>query len=210
MAVSVVIPAYNEQDTIGEVVNVLSDMLEIEEIIVVSDGSTDLTAEIAGKNGAKVIELKENVGKGGAMKVGIDNCNNDIIMFLDADLIGLTQAHVRKLLQPVISGNVDMSIGLFDGGRFGTDLAQRVTPFLTGQRVVKKSILENLCNMELSKFGIEAALTSYIRKNEIDYEKVILENMTHVTKEEKLGWKNGVKARMKMYWEIIKGLTLVK
>ena len=210
MSVSAIIPAYNEELTIGEIVKVLTNVSEIDEIIVVSDGSTDFTAEEAEKNGAKVIRLNENIGKGGAMKIGIDNCKNDIILFLDADLIGLTEAHVKKLLTPVLNHNVDMSIGLFDGGRFSTDLAQKVMPFLTGQRVVKKSIIDNVDNMEVAKFGIEAALTNYAKKNNIKYEKVILENMTHITKEEKFGWKKGITARMKMYWEIIRGITLVK
>ena len=64
--------------------------------------------------------------------------------------------------------------------------------------------------MEFAKFGIEAALTNYAKKNNIKYEKVILENMTHITKEEKFGWKKGITARIKMYWEIIRGITLVK
>ncbi|MBZ4645902.1 MAG: hypothetical protein PWR27_7 [Petroclostridium sp.] len=210
MQISAIIPAYNEAPTIGKIVDVLSHVQEIGEIIVVSDGSTDNTAEVARQSGAKVIELAVNIGKGGAMKAGVDNCSGDIILFLDADLIGLTERHVKNLLYPVIKGEVEMTIGIFDGGRFSTDLAQKVSPFLSGQRAIKKHILNNICNMEITKFGVEVALTNYVRKKNIAYKKVVLEQMTHIMKEEKLGWKKGVQARMKMYWEIIKGLSLVR
>ena len=210
MQISAIIPAYNEAPTIKKVIEVLSQLEEIQETIVVSDGSEDRTAPIARQAGARVIELMRNIGKGGAMKVGLDHCGADIVLFLDADLIGLTPEHVRNLLQPVVSGEADMSIGIFDGGRFSTDLAQKISPFLSGQRAVKKAVLQDLCNMEVSKFGIEVALTDYVRKNNIPYQKVRLPQMTHVMKEEKLGWKKGIRARLKMYWEILRSLTTIK
>ncbi|MGE4282190.1 MAG: glycosyltransferase family 2 protein [Clostridia bacterium] len=210
MSISAIIPAYNEAATIGKVIHTISHIEEVEEIFVVSDGSTDETAEIARQCGAKVIELSINRGKGGAMKVGLDSCNADIVLFLDADLIGLTERHIRNLLAPVKNNQVDMTIGIFDGGRFSTDLAQKISPFLSGQRVIRKKVLDNMCNLDIAKFGVEVALTNYVRKNKIPYCKVILEHMSHVMKEEKLGWRKGVQARIKMYWDILKGLTLVR
>ncbi|WHH58974.1 glycosyltransferase family 2 protein [Petroclostridium sp. X23] len=210
MNISAIIPAYNEAATIGKVIEVLTLVEQVEEIIVVSDGSNDDTAKISRHWGANVIELSTNIGKGGAMKVGLNNCNADIVLFLDADLIGLTERHVMDLLRPVISQEVDMTIGIFEGGRFTTDLAQKVSPFLSGQRAVRKKVLDELCNMEITKFGVEIALTNYVRKHGIPYKKVMLDEMSHVMKEEKLGWKKGVQARMKMYWDIIRELTLVR
>lgn len=210
MVISAIIPAYNEAPTIGKVLEILSMVREIDEIIVVSDGSKDQTAEIARQHGAKVIELGTNIGKGGAMKVGLDNCKGDIVLFLDADLIGLTVKHVISLLHPVMSGETKMSVGVFEGGRFSTDLAQRISPFLSGQRAVRKDVLQHLNNMEVTKFGIEVALTNYVRKNNIPNQKVVLDHMTHVMKEEKLGWKKGVQARIKMYWDILRSFTLVR
>ncbi len=209
MKISAIIPAYNEADTIGDVVDVLSHIKEIDEIIVVSDGSEDDTVSNAKSRGAKVIELTTNIGKGGAMKVGLDNCSGDVVLFLDADLIGLTEGHIKRLLTPVITEAYEMTIGIFDGGRFRTDLAQWISPFLSGQRAVRKEMLANLCNMEISKFGIEVVLTNYVKRNNIPYKKVFLQQMSHVMKEEKLGIIKGLHARMKMYWEILKGIALV-
>ena len=210
MHISAVIPAFNEEKTVGKIVKILTSIDEIEETIVVSDGSVDHTAKVARQSGAKVVELPFNQGKGAAMKAGVNFSKGDAILFLDADLIGLTEHHVRELLQPIICGQAEMSIGIFGGGRFSTDLAQKVSPFLSGQRVVKKYILEQLSNMDMTRFGVEIALTRYVRRNRISYVNVTLEHMTHIMKEEKLGWKKGVLARMKMYWEIVKGFRTAK
>ena len=96
------IPAYNEEQTIADVVKCVKSIDKIQKVIVVSDGSTDSTAEIARECGADVIELDENVGKGGAIRAGINECGTEIILFLDADLIGLTEKHVLDLIEPVI------------------------------------------------------------------------------------------------------------
>ena len=70
MRVAEIVPAYNEEQTIGTVVEALLQCQIIDELIVVSDGSDDHTVDVASKYPVKVIELKENVGKGGAMKAG--------------------------------------------------------------------------------------------------------------------------------------------
>jgi len=210
MVVSAIIPAYNEERTVGKVIQVLLEMDEIHEVIVVSDGSTDHTAQVARQAGAKVIELPANLGKGGAMKAGLDCCSGDIVLFLDADLLGLTQNHVKALLKPVLDNDYGMSVGVFEDGRFSTDLAQKISPFLSGQRAVRRDVLDKICNMEMTKFGVEIALTRCVRKYNIPYTRVMLKNMSHIMKEEKLGWKKGVQARIKMYWEILRGLSLAR
>lgn len=206
MKIEAIIPAFNEEKTIGNVLGVLKDVDIITRIIVVSDGSTDGTAFIARSMGVDVIELADNLGKGGAMKKGLENCCADIILFLDADLVGLRKSHVIKLLEPVMACRAEMSIGVFKGGRLATDLAQKISPFLSGQRAVKRSVLENITCMEETKFGIEAALTIYAEKCNLRVEEVELIDMTHCTKEEKLGLIRGFAARLKMYYDILKCL----
>lgn len=204
MNVTAVIPAYNEEETIADVVKCVKRIDKIQKVIVVSDGSTDSTAEIARECGADVIELNENVGKGGAIKAGINECGTEIILFLDADLIGLTENHVLDLIEPVIDNKADMTIGIFKNGRMVTDLAQKVTPYLSGQRAIKKSVIDKIPNIDITRYGVEVALTKYVDKFNVRVQEVDLPDMTHVTKEEKLGIIRGVHARLKMYWDIVK------
>lgn len=205
--ITAIIPAYNEEQTIGNVLDIVTKVEEITQIIVVSDGSTDKTAEIAAAYSIEVIDLAENVGKGGAMMAGMERCSNENVVFLDADLIGLTEKHVKDLIMPVINNETDMTIGIFKNGRIVTDLAQKVTPYLSGQRAVKRTLLDRIPNMDITRYGVEVALTKYADKNAISSKEVYLEDMTHVTKEEKLGLIKGVQARLKMYWDIVKILS---
>lgn len=207
MNVTAIIPAYNEEMTIAGVVNIVKKVDKIQKVIVVSDGSTDRTAEIARECGAEVIELAENIGKGGAIKAGVSECGTEIILFLDADLIGLTEQHVMDLIEPVIQDSADMTVGIFRNGRMVTDLAQKVTPYLSGQRAIKKSIIEKIPNIDITRYGVEVALTKYLKNFSARVEEVELIDMTHVTKEEKLGIIRGVQARLKMYWDIVKILS---
>ncbi|KPU43908.1 glucosyl-3-phosphoglycerate synthase [Oxobacter pfennigii] len=204
MKITAIIPAYNEVKHIADVLLVLKKVNIIDEIIVVSDGSCDGTAEKARSFGVNVIELKNNLGKGGAMKEGLKNCGASIVLFLDADLIGLTEKHIYNLLSPVINDFADMTIGIFANGRLATDLAQKIAPHLSGQRAVKKSVIDNIENMYITRYGIEAALTKYAEINNLRVDMVPLPDMTHHMKEEKLGLAKGFAARLKMYWDILR------
>ncbi|HHX95774.1 MAG TPA: glycosyltransferase [Clostridia bacterium] len=200
--VSVVIPALNEEDTVSGIVSLLVTIDLLDEVIVVCDGCTDNTAQVARDAGATVIELPENVGKGGAMMVGVRAASNDVVLFLDADLIGLTREYVINLVTPVLQGKADMTVGIFEKGRVATDFAQTVAPFLSGQRAVRRSMLEGMSDLDASRFGVEIALTRYAVENNLTVQEIVLKDMTHRMKEEKLGLIKGVAARMRMYWEI--------
>ncbi len=204
--VVVIVPAYNEEETIGAVCAVLVGHPLVGEVIVVSDGSSDRTAEFARAGGARVVELPENAGKGAAMQAGISSTSAEIVLFLDADLIGLRPEHVDAMLAPVLQGESQMSVGVFEGGRTSTDLAQAVAPFLSGQRAVHRSVLRDLDDIAESGYGVEIALTRYMRRNHGAVCEVVLADLTHRMKEEKRGLIKGFAARMKMYWEIVKYL----
>ena len=204
MKTVVIIPAYNEERTIGDVIGVVGQAPFIDEIIVVSDGSSDRTADISQDCGARVIALNENLGKGGAMMVGVNSTDAEVVLFLDADLINLRPWHVVDLLLPVLDGSAEMTVGIFEQGRLATDLAQFFAPFLSGQRAVKRDLFTQLSNLELSRFGVEVALTRFAKTAGISVVEVELRDMSHVMKEEKLGVVKGILARLKMYWEIAK------
>lgn len=207
MQVIAIVPAYNEENTVGDVVKVLNEAKYIDDIVVVSDGSTDNTVEVASVNGARVIELLENRGKGGAMKAGLEKYPADIILFLDADLIGLRNDHVERLVMPVLNEKADMTVGIFEKGRFATDFAQKFAPYLSGQRAVSRWVLENISDLDMARFGVEVALNRLVEKNNIKVKEVNLEDMSHVMKEEKRGVLKGFASRMKMYWDIMKYFT---
>jgi glycosyltransferase involved in cell wall biosynthesis len=207
LSAAAVVPAYNEESTIGSVVDALRGCKLVSDVIVVSDGSEDATAQVARRHGARVIELPVNMGKGAAMRVGLRATEADVVLFLDADLVGLTPRHVEELLRPVLAGYVDMTVGVFEGGRALTDLAQQIVPQLSGQRAVRRELLLELGeDLGYAGYGVEVALTRYLRRSGRTAQEVVLRQVTHRTKEEKLGLVKGLAARMRMYWEIVRYL----
>lgn len=203
MRICALIPAYNEENTITEIIKTLARVELIDQIVVVDDGSEDDTTPVARAAGAEVIQMPENKGKGAAIMRGVESVEADVFLLLDGDLIGLNQEHVENLLAPVLEDGVDMAVGLFNEGRGLTDLAQYFAPNLSGQRAVKVEILEKIDDLDKEGFGVELLLNSYVKKNG-QMEFVSLPELTHVMKEEKMGLCRGIKARLVMYWEILK------
>ncbi len=204
--VSVVVPAYNEENTVNHIVDVLLRVPEVAQIIVVSDGSTDNTASLARSAGARVIELREKRGKGGAVSSGLDEVQNEVVLLLDADLIGLTPEHVISLVKPVLNREADMTVGLFNHGRIFTDLAHRIMPCLSGQRALRRSALLGL-RLEDAGYGLEMMLTRLARESPMIVQRIPLPNLSHVTKEKKRGYWRGLAARARMYLEIVAALV---
>ena len=109
-SIGVVIPAYNEQEAIGALVqSVREHVPNLKEVIVVDDGSTDDTAEVAEKAGATVIRSPYNKGNGAAVKAGIRRATSDILVMMDGD--GQHSARdIARLLEPFEQGH-DMVVG---------------------------------------------------------------------------------------------------
>ena len=202
--VACIIPAFNEAGTVASVARIARGHRLVNSVVVVDDGSDDRTGKRAGEiDGVKVIRLEANRGKGAAMAAGLAGSSEPVVLFLDADLIGLKSEHVTDLLEPVISSEAEMSVGLFRGGRLHTDLAHVLTPSLSGQRAVRRHVIEEM-DMESVGFGIERALTDLWKTGKITVKEVILQGVTHLTKEEKRGYWSGVKQRWKMYGDILR------
>lgn len=109
--VTVILPAYDEEVSIGSIVLLTKHYAD--NVIVVDDGSSDRTAEIARKAGAEVIQHKMNKGKGVALKTGFttaDNLGADIIVTMDSDGQH-NPADIPKLVDPIIKGDADMVNG---------------------------------------------------------------------------------------------------
>ena len=112
MQVSAIIPAYNEAAVIGATIRALQKIPELAEILVIDDGSEDLTAAQALLAGAAVRRLPQNVGKGGALQEGVRLAQGEILCFVDADL-GQSAVEFRHLLRPVLAGEADMTVAVF-------------------------------------------------------------------------------------------------
>jgi len=203
MSVAAIIPAYNEGKTIGHVLKVLMGIKSLDEVIVVNDGSCDDTAMVARNFKARVIDLPRNKGKSTAVLTGVKNTDAEIILMLDADLVGMKETHIQELLNPVLSGETDMTIGIFKNGRGATDLAQRIAPFLSGQRALKRDVFVKLEKYPSKDYGLEIALTLMAERENVKVKEVELRDMTHVMKEEKRGFLPGFISRLKMYRDII-------
>src|ERR1700712_1829178 len=100
LRVTAIVPAYNEEATLVEVLSVLKASPAIDEILVVSDGSTDGTVEIARAEGLRTIHLRENQGKGRAMAIGVAHTGAPVLVFVDGDIMNLTADLLDRLLAP--------------------------------------------------------------------------------------------------------------
>ncbi|AAM24531.1 Glycosyltransferases involved in cell wall biogenesis [Caldanaerobacter subterraneus subsp. tengcongensis MB4] len=213
--VSVLIPAYNEQDKIIDTIKGLEVVKEVDEVIVINDGSTDQTAERAKKAGAKLVNMKENMGKAAALREGLKYAKNDIVVFLDAD-VGLTSREVEKLIKPVFLDEADVVIAKFPKtpvkGGFGLvkSLARKgvkyftgkeIESVLSGQRAFKREVLESLDTF-YKGFGIEVGMTIDILQKGYRVKEVEV-NMTHSFTGRNL---KGFLHRGRQFWDILKVL----
>ena len=204
---TLIIPAYNEEENIEHVLDLVTQVDDFQQIIVVDDGSVDATYDKIKQYPVEAIRFERNRGKGAAIWAGVQVARSPYLMLLDADLIGLQLTHLERLIKPVLEDGAAMSIGLFGTGRFATDWAQRVAPNLTGQRVMRREVLESLPELEHVRYGCEALLTRHVRrKQDWRVAEVYLNDLTHRMKEEKLGVLPGFVARMKMYYDIMRVL----
>src|SRR5205823_11601235 len=128
--VSFLIPAYNEEATIGEVLERIAALGLDAQVVVVDDGSRDRTAEIAEEHGATVIR-QANKGKGAAIRAAIQAIDGDIAVIQDADM-EYDPVEVPELIEPIVRGVADVVYG----SRLRGGQAQRASLFwhLVGNR----------------------------------------------------------------------------
>jgi len=137
----------------------------------------------------------------------VSRAKNDVFLFLDADLVGLTTEHVDALIRAYREGGLDMVVGVFSSGRKNTDLAQKINPYASGQRIISRALWERAKeSVGEMNYGIEMALSKLAAKEGWQKEYVKLEGVTHVLKEEKRGFAKGLRDRLKMYGDMIKWL----
>jgi glycosyltransferase involved in cell wall biosynthesis len=171
--ISAVVPAHNEEERISDTVSALLAIPEIDEVVVVDDGSIDRTSERAEQAGARLVRLHANQGKGAAVAAGAAAAEGDILLFADADL-GETATQAKSLLLPILLGEADMTIATFpvipgkgggvgmvvrlarEGIRRATGREMRAP--LSGQRALRRAVFETVGGLAPG-FGMEVALT---------------------------------------------------
>lgn len=188
---TVIIPAYNEENRIGQTISGLRSSCYVDKILVVDDGSQDRTAIVAEKNGAQVLKLETNMGKGHALNTGVNRADGEVVAFIDAD-VGKSSCEVDKLLHPVLKGEADVVIGIFPPprkkGGFGlvkkmarhtvskyTDC--QLKAILSGQRAFRKEVLESIGPIPRG-YAAEVGMTINILQKGFTIVEVPV-NMTH-------------------------------
>jgi len=209
--VAVVIPAYNESGRIGKVLSALREVGDLSEIIVVDDGSIDDTyAEVLQAATLdprlRCVRLPANGGKGGAMFAGARAAKAQILLFLDGDLLGLKPHHVRDLIQPVCTKTVDMTVGVFHGGKFFTDVAHWMTPWLSGQRCLSAEHFFQVNEHNARGYSVETAISLTARRHKWCRKYLALRGVWHPISENRRGFVHGLLVRSKMYADILRTL----
>ena len=114
--------------------------------------------------------------------------------------------HVDALINPVLNG-ADMAIGIFRKGKFWSDAAQVISPYISGQRALKRDLIEQIPWLDEVRMGVEIATHRMARRRRMKIKRVVLDGVTHTAKEKKFGFVKGTAQRAKMYAEIGKAMV---
>lgn len=188
MNLTVIIPAFNEKSTIEEIVCRVHATGLVSEILIVDDGSTDGTRDILasldGKDNVRVILHERNLGKGAAVRTGIQNARGDVLLIQDADL-EYDPRDYPALLKPLEEGIADVVYGSrFLGGArrpilFWNMVANKILTFVTnilynnilsdmetGYKVFRREIVKDI-PLHARRFDFEPEFTAKILKRHI-------------------------------------------
>ena len=207
-SVSAIIPAYNEAERIKNVVIPALESPFIREVIVIDDGSSDGTSEVIKSienRKLKLIVHRTNKGKTIALKDGIDAAKSDYVIFIDADLRGLTTDDVNRMIIPVVLGKVDITLGNLRNSLLLFKLTK--CDFITGERCLKKELLRDVWKKENLGFGIEVLLNQKILKYKLKFKFINLEAYNSV-KIKKRGFIDGMESEVKMFRQMTKALPV--
>lgn len=225
--VDAVVPARDEAPTVAAVVAACRSCRFVREVIVVDDGSSDDTAERAATAGAKVVRRPRGTGgpEGGskalAMEAGVALSDADAILFVDADLLGLTAAHLDAICRPYLEGSATMSLGVFDYGVWNP-LVLRFPP-TSGERIVPRWVFEAVPPRKRDGYLIEIMLNEVVTEARLACTARVMRGVTHRTKRQKFGPWEGYRrswrmfralwalwgvCRKRTYWFYLRSLTI--
>ena len=201
MLVDCVIPARDEAPTVENVVAVVRACRYVREVIVVDDGSTDGTGELAAAAGARVLRREGDDGsKAHAMEAGVEASDADAILFVDADVLGLTVDHLDEICRPVVERRAAMSLGTFDYG-FWNPLVLRFPP-TTGERIVPRWVFDAIPPAKRDGYTIEIMINEVVCEARLPTVARVMGGVTHRTKREKFGKLEGYRRTWRMFWDL--------
>jgi polyisoprenyl-phosphate glycosyltransferase len=205
LKVTAIVAAYNEEKTIGGVLDALVASAHVDEIIVVSDGSTDDTVAVARRYDVRTIALHQNRGKGNAMRVGVRHASHAVLFFVDADMLNLTEEHIEALVRPVVARECDMNVGVRHRGRVldFVHLHLRMGPVISGIRVLRRAVWDSVPSVYKDRFKIELALNYFCNLAGFKGRNTVIRALGHVKKETKRGLRQGLAARFDMTREVV-------
>jgi glycosyltransferase involved in cell wall biosynthesis len=219
MKLSVVVPCYNESQTIRQVVAAIKAApVKNKEIIIVDDFSKDGTVkilkdEIEGQDGVKVIYHGFNQGKGAALRSGFKHATGDVVVVQDADL-EYDPNEYQLLLDPILKDRADVVFGSrFMGGAphrvvyFWHMIGNRILTLLSNMftnlnltdmetcyKMFRREVLEKI-TIEEDRFGFEPEITAKVAKAGCRIYEVGISYYGRTYAEgKKIGWRDGVRA----------------
>lgn len=203
-----IVPAYNEAPSVGGVVEALSAAKVFDEVIVVDDSSTDGTADAAAAAGATVLRTPRNLGKGGAMLYAYHSAleldgpvADDRVAFFDADLLDLRVDHLHRMARASELG-YDQVAGLQEKGDARNVLQVFYSPLITGQRILRRWVLDALPESCWAGYSIETAFNDAVERGGGKTVLVQLDGVSFRKKIDKVGWLDGLRGYWKMTREI--------
>jgi glycosyltransferase involved in cell wall biosynthesis len=204
-AYDVVIPARDEASTVGGVVRAARAAPGAGRVVVVDDGSTDATAEVAAAAGAEVVQARppgEPGDKGRALEMGAAATSSPVLVFFDADILGAVPAHFEALAAPVAAGEAALSCGMIDYGRWKNPLFLRLPP-ITGLRALRREVFAAIPPERRRGFRIEIMVNEVVARGRMPAAIRTLSGLSHRSKVEKLGWAAGLPRHLAMTAELL-------
>jgi glycosyltransferase involved in cell wall biosynthesis len=213
MKISIVIPVFNEVQTIAEVLRRIAAADVDAEIVVIDDGSTDGTREVLrSRHGVALIFHERNAGKGAAIRTGLGYVTGEVVIIQDADLEYSPQDY-PALLAPILAGHADVVYGsrflsgphrvLFFWHSVANSLLTALSNMLsdlnltdmeTGFKVFRTSVLKGI-NLQSDRFGFEPEITAKISRQKCRiYEVPISYHGRDYAAGKKITWRDGVAA----------------